>query len=217
MTKQQNLVFLGPPGVGKGTIADLISEKTGLVHISTGEIFRREIKNQTELGKKAEAYVQAGGLVPDEIVAELVRVRLTDSDCDNGFIFDGFPRNLPQATIFEKVLSEIDKKVDVVISLEAPEELLIQRLTARLTCKKCGMNFNKLFAPPAKENICDKCGGELYQREDDSLETVVDRMRVYNAETAPLVEYYKEKQLLAPVNAEQTKEMIVDEVLKVIN
>ena len=217
MIQQKNLVFLGPPGVGKGTIADLIALKTDLVHISTGEIFRNEIKNQTELGKKAESYVIAGGLVPDDIVAELVRVRLAKRDCDNGFIFDGFPRNLPQASIVEKVLGEINKKVDLVISLEAPEELLIQRLTARLTCKKCGMNFNKLFAPPLKESVCDKCGGELYQRVDDSLETALDRMQVYNNETAPLIDYYRKKGLLVSVHAEQTKDMIVTEVLKVIS
>ncbi len=217
MSAKHNLIFLGPPGVGKGTIADLISSDTGLIHISTGEIFRNEIKNRTALGIKAEKYVTSGGLVPDNIVAELVCARLAKNDCDNGFIFDGFPRTLPQADIVEKVLSEMGRAVDLVISLEANEELLIQRLTARLTCKKCGINFNKLFAPPKNEGVCDKCGGELYQRVDDSLETALDRIEVYKKETAPLIDYYKKKELLASVSSEQKINKIVQEVMKVIS
>ena len=217
MTKRHNLIFLGPPGVGKGTISELISAETGLTHISTGEIFRHEIKNSTRLGKKAKEYVTSGDLVPDKIVAELVRARLADHDCDNGFIFDGFPRNLPQADIIEKVLKEIDKSVDIVISLEAPEELLIQRLTARLTCRKCGVNFNKLFAPPKKEGVCDKCGGELYQRVDDSLETALDRMQVYGKETEPLINHYKEMGILTSVNCKEKIKIIVQKVMMVIS
>ena len=217
MIKKHNLVFLGPPGVGKGTIAEIIAAENDIVHISTGEIFRHEIKQESELGKEAKQYVAAGGLVPDNIVAKLVRARLASHDTDTGFIFDGFPRNIPQASIFENVLEEINKKLDLVISFEASEELLVQRLTARLTCKKCGTNFNKIFAPSKEEGICDKCGGELYQRVDDSLETALDRLKIYNKETAPLVDYYKEKGMLIAVNGEQPREVTVPEIIKVIS
>lgn len=217
MIKKHNLVFLGPPGVGKGTIAEIIAAENDIVHISTGEIFRHEIKQESELGKEAKQYVAAGGLVPDNIVAKLVRARLAAHDTDTGFIFDGFPRNIPQASIFENVLEEINKKLDLVISFEASEELLVQRLTARLTCKKCGTNFNKIFAPSKEEGICDKCGGELYQRVDDSLETALDRLKIYNKETAPLVDYYKEKGMLIAVNGEQPREVTVPEIIKVIS
>jgi adenylate kinase len=217
MIKKHNLVFLGPPGVGKGTIAEIIAADNNIVHISTGEIFRHEIKQGSELGEQAREYVASGGLVPDAIVAKLVRARLADHDADAGFIFDGFPRNIHQAEIFNDVLKEVNRKLDLVVSFEASEELLIQRLTARLTCKKCGTNFNKIFSPSKKEGICDKCGGELYQRVDDSLETALDRMKIYNKETAPLVDYYKEKGMLVSINGEQSREITVPEVLKVIS
>ena len=217
MITKRNLVFLGPPGAGKGTIAEILSEDANLLHISTGDIFRNEIKNKTELGKKAKEYVTSGGLVPDDLVAEMVGSRLAKSDCDDGFILDGFPRTLPQAEIFESVLTKINKKVDMVVYFEAGDELLIQRLTARIVCKDCGANFNTLFSPPKEEGICDRCGGELYQRPDDSLETATGRLAVYDKETAPLIDYYKKEGLLATVNGEQSKEITFPAVLEVVS
>src|SRR3989339_2006548 len=154
MLSKRNLVFLGAPGAGKGTIAQLLSEDTGLVHISTGDIFRNEIKNGTELGKKAKHYVTTGGLVPDELVAEMVSSRLAQDDCSDGFILDGFPRTLAQAELFRKELKKIGRELDRAVCFEASEELLLQRLTARIICRNCGANFNKVFSPPAKQGIC---------------------------------------------------------------
>lgn len=217
MITKRNLVFLGPPGAGKGTIAELLSEDEELLHISTGDIFRNEIKNETELGKKAKEYVTSGGLVPDDLVAEMVGSRLAQSDCDNGFILDGFPRTLPQAEIFETVLQKINKKVDLVVYFEAGDELLLQRLTARIICKECGANFNKIFSPPKEEGICDRCGGELYQRPDDSLETATGRLEVYKKETSPLIDYYTKAAILATVDGEQTKDKSYPAVLEVLS
>ena len=216
MLNKHNLVFLGPPGAGKGTIAQILSKETGIVHISTGDIFRNEIKNETELGKKAKHYVTTGGLVPDELVADMVSSRLSEDDCADGFILDGFPRTLPQAELFKNALDKIQKDLDCVIYFEAEEELLLKRLTARITCKKCATNFNKLFALPKEEGICDLCGGELYQRPDDSLETAKDRLSVYDKETAPLVEYYKQKNLLVALDGSQDKNITYPAVLEVL-
>jgi len=217
MITKHNLVFFGPPGAGKGTIAQMLSRNTGLVHISTGDIFRNEIKNETELGKKAKAYVTSGGLVPDNLVAEMVSARLTLDDCNNGFILDGFPRTLPQAELFEKALNKINIKIDCVLNFEAPEDLLLKRLTARIICKNCGENFNKIFSPPKKDNICDLCGGELYQRPDDSLETAKDRLKIYNEQTVPLIEYYTNKNLLISLDGSTSKDKTYPNVVKILS
>lgn len=217
MISKRNLVFFGPPGAGKGTIAQVLASDTGLVHISTGDIFRKEIKNETELGLKAKEYVTSGGLVPDDLVAEMVSSRLSEEDCREGFILDGFPRTLPQAELFKEALEKTGLHIDCVVNFEAPESLLIKRLTARIICKSCGQNFNKIFSPPKKEGVCDLCGGTLYQRPDDSLETAKDRLKVYNEQTAPLIDYYTKEGLLISVDGSQQKEVTYPAVLEVLN
>jgi adenylate kinase len=214
--KKRNLVFLGAPGAGKGTLAQILCQEMKLAHISTGDILRSEIKNGTELGKKANSYVTSGGLVPDDLVTDMVGKRLQEKDCQNGFVLDGFPRTIPQADLLEKVMVKHGIKLDKVVYFEATEGILIKRLTARLLCRKCNTNYNTVFSPPKAKGICDKCGVELYQRPDDSLETAKDRLRIYNVQTAPLVPYYKNKMLLATINAEQAKDKSYPELLKVL-
>lgn len=206
MISKKNLVFLGPPGAGKGTLSKILIKEEGLAHISTGDILRGEMSRETELGKKAREYVTTGKLVPDEIVADMVGKRLAEKDCDNGFILDGFPRTVRQAELLDECLNEIGKKLDLVVYFDAGEELLLKRLTARLTCKGCGAVFNKIFSPPAKDSVCDSCNGELYQRPDDSLETARDRLSVYNEQTSPLISYYEKKNLLDKINSELPKD-----------
>jgi adenylate kinase len=213
---KKNLIFLGAPGAGKGTFASLLNKETQLVHISTGDIFRSEIKNGTELGKKAKAYVESGGLVPDELVANMVTKRLSESDCENGFILDGFPRTLNQAELLKDTIKNINKEIDAVIYFEAGDELLLQRLTARLMCRDCSGNFNKIFSPPKVEGKCDICGGELYQRKDDSIETAKGRLELYHKETAPLVDFYSKEKILYSVNSERGKEPVLKDILKLI-
>ncbi|HBM15516.1 MAG TPA: adenylate kinase [Lentisphaeria bacterium] len=209
---KKNIIFLGAPGAGKGTFAALLVEKKALLHISTGDIFRREIKNGTELGKKAKNYVESGGLVPDEIVADMVAKRLSEPDCKEGFILDGFPRTLNQAELLKKT----GVRIDAVISFDANDDLLIKRLTARIMCRQCNENYNKLFSPPAKEGICDKCGGELYQRKDDSLETANSRLALYHKETAPLIDFYKKGKILFSLNSAREKGEVMKDLLKLI-
>ena len=209
---KKNIIFLGAPGAGKGTFAALLVEKKALLHISTGDIFRREIKNGTELGKKAKSYVESGGLVPDEIVADMVGKRLSESDCKNGFILDGFPRTLNQAELLKKT----GVGIDAVISFDAEDDLLIKRLTARIMCRQCNENYNKLFSPPKKDGVCDKCGGELYQRKDDSLETATNRLALYHKETAPLIDFYKNEKILLSLNSAREKAEVMKDLLKLI-
>lgn len=213
---KKNIIFLGAPGAGKGTFAALLVEKNSLLHISTGDIFRREIKNGTELGKKAKSYVESGGLVPDEIVTDMVTKRLAEPDCKKGFILDGFPRTLNQAALLKKSLIKNNTKIDAVISFEADDELLIKRLTARIMCRQCNENYNKIFSPPKKEGVCDKCGGEIYQRKDDSLETAVSRLQLYHKETAPLVDFYKKEGILLSLNSAREKGEVMKDLLKLI-
>lgn len=217
MIKKKNLVFLGPPGAGKGTLSEVLIKETGISHISTGNILRAEIKNETELGKKAKGFVSSGALVPDELVADMVGEWLGKDECGKGFILDGFPRTVKQAELLEKALKKIGKKLDCVIYFKAGEELLLKRLTARLTCGGCGLIFNKLFSPPKKEGVCDSCGKNLIQRADDSLETAKERLKVYNAQTAPLIEYYEKKGLLCSVDAELSKDKSYPMLISVLN
>lgn len=206
MIRKKNLVFLGPPGAGKGTLSGPLMEDEKLAHISTGDILRAEIAAGTELGKSAKGYMDAGKLVPDQVVADMVGAKLASKECAGGFILDGFPRNVAQAGLLADVMAKNGMKLDAVILFDAPEELLLQRLTARLMCRKCNAGFNKIFCPPKKEGVCDICGGELYQRDDDSLETAKNRLVVYREQTAPLIEYYKSKGLLAVIDSSLPKQ-----------
>ena len=217
MIKKKNLVFLGPPGAGKGTLSDPLMKAENLAHISTGDILRAEIKNGTELGNSAKSYMDAGKLVPDEIVAGMVAKRLASDDCKAGFILDGFPRTVPQAELLDKALKEIGMTLDAVVLFDAPVDLLIQRLTARLTCRACGASFNKLFSKPKQEGICDSCGGELYQRSDDSLETAQNRLKVYQEQTAPLVAYYEQKNMLSKIDSSLPKDQGYAALVAVLN
>ena len=184
-------ILLGPPGAGKGTQAARIIEKYQIPHISTGDIFRENIKNGTELGKKAKAYMDRGELVPDELVIDLATDRLLRDDCKAGFILDGFPRTVHQAEALDAFLKAHDSKIDVVLNLDVDEEELMKRLTGRRVCKDCGASFHVVSMPPKQEGICDVCGGELIQRADDNEETAKNRIAVYNEQTSPLIGYYR--------------------------
>ncbi|MBP3895445.1 MAG: adenylate kinase, partial [Mogibacterium sp.] len=183
-------VLLGPPGAGKGTQAVKLVEKYGVPQISTGDIFRANIKEGTELGKKAQEYTNSGKLVPDELVVELVKDRLMQDDCKNGYLLDGFPRTIFQAEELDKFLAEQGQKLDAVINFDIEGEVLIERLTGRRLCKDCGASYHIKFSPPKKEGVCDRCGGALEQRKDDTRETATDRLKVYEESTAPLIGYY---------------------------
>jgi adenylate kinase len=188
------LIFLGSPGVGKGTYTKELVEKNNLAHISTGDIFRENIKNNTELGKKAKKYIDAGKLVPDEITINMVKERLADEK--KGFILDGFPRTIPQAEALSKIT-----EIDTVINFTAEEKTILQRLSGRRICRKCGAVYHVTNIPPKKDGICDKCGGELYQRDDDKQEAIKERLKVYENQTAPLIKYYEKKGMLTTIDA----------------
>lgn len=205
-----NLIFLGPPGVGKGTIAKHIVKEKGIPQISTGDLLRAAVKEESELGKIAQEYMGSGKLVPDELVIGLLKDRIAKDDCQNGFILDGFPRTIPQAEALIKSNVQIDK----VLNFKASDELVIGRISGRRTCKKCNAIYHIRNIPPKVEGICDKCGGELFQREDDKPEKVKLRLEVYREQTAPLIDYYKEKGILADIKTEQPIPEIVADVMK---
>jgi len=185
------IMIMGPMNSGKGTYASRIAQKMGIPHISTGQIFRENIAAKTELGKKVESFINKGFLVPDDITVKVARERISKHDCKNGFIFDGFPRSIEQAKQFDKI-----SKFDMVIFLDVPKEVLIERTSGRKTCKKCGEIFNMVTFPPKKEGICDKCGGELFQREDETPEGIKKRLEEYERNTKPLIDYYKKQGVL---------------------
>ncbi len=195
-----NIIMLGPPGAGKGTQAKMLVEKLGIPQISTGDMLRAAVKEGTPMGLKAKEYMDGGKLVPDEVVIGIVKDRLAADDCAKGFILDGFPRTIPQAEALDKVLAEMGKKIEYVVNVAVPESELLTRLTGRRTCKKCGAMYHVKFNPPKQDGVCDKCGGELYQRDDDKEETILNRLKVYNDQTAPLIEYYKKQGVLVDID-----------------
>jgi len=197
------IVLLGPPGVGKGTQAKLLSERTGLAHISSGDLFRENLKNQTELGKLAQSYMSKGELVPDDVTIAMIRDRLTRADCQAGAILDGFPRTTAQADALDRMLSELGGAVTKVPYVTAPDAVLIERLSGRWTCRTNGHVFHEKNNPPKKTGVCDFDGSELYQRDDDTSETVIRRIQVYFEQTAPLIAYYRQQGKLVEIDGTQ--------------
>ena len=197
-----NLLIMGLPGAGKGTQAAKIVEEFGVAHISTGDMFRAAISNGTELGKEAKSYMDKGQLVPDIVTVGIIRDRISMSDCREGFLLDGFPRTLPQAEALDNLMEEMSSNLDAVLNISVPLDRLIDRLTGRRMCRNCGTIYHLLYNAPEVENVCDACGGELYQRDDDKEETVKSRLEVYEAQTAPLIEYYEQKGILHTINGD---------------
>jgi len=199
-----NLVFLGAPGVGKGTVAQRVEDEFGAKQVSTGDLIRAEIKAETELGKEIKAVAESGALVSDEIVAKLVEGKFASGDLDSGFILDGFPRTMEQGKLLDETLEKFSKKLDSVLYLTASEEIIIERLSGRRSCKQCGKVYHLKNIPPKEEGKCDICFGELFQREDDKPAVIKDRLRIYEESTAPLVEFYKKKSLLTEIDCSGT-------------
>ena len=193
------IVLLGPPGGGKGTQAQKLIEKYKIPQVSTGDLFRAAVKNQTELGKKAKEYMDKGSLVPDEIVIGMVKERLAKDDCKKGFILDGFPRTMAQAEALDKMLPELKMKLDAVVEIEVPDVEVVKRLSGRRTCTKCGAMYHVEFNKPKVAGKCDKCGGDLYQRDDDNEKTIKSRLDVYHSQTSPLIGYYQKKGIFKKV------------------
>ena len=195
-----NIILLGPPGAGKGTQAKMLIEEYQIPQISTGDILRAAVKEGTPLGKEAKSYMDKGALVPDSVVIGIVEERIQEPDCKKGYMLDGFPRTVPQAEALDEMLSKLSAQIDHVVSIEVANEELVKRLTGRRTCRECGAGYHVMFDPPKVEGVCDKCGGELYQRDDDNVETVTSRLNVYEAQTLPLIDYYEVKGKIRPID-----------------
>lgn len=210
------IIMLGAPGAGKGTQAKQIAEAYKIPHISTGDIFRANIKEGTELGKKAQEYMDQGLLVPDELVCDLVVDRIHKDDCAEGFILDGFPRTIPQADALDGALAKEGAKIDYAIDIEVPDENIIKRMSGRRSCKECGAIFHLVYNPPKKENCCDTCGGELVLRDDDKEEKVKKRLDVYHEQTAPLIKHYKEAGSLFEIDGTQDIKVVFDEIKSIL-
>ncbi len=211
------LVLVGPPGAGKGTQASFIASARSIPQISTGDIFRHNVSNGTELGQKAKQYMDAGDLVPDEVTIEMVRNRLAEPDAARGFLLDGFPRNVPQAEVLEDMLVEMDSKLDIVLELVVDDDEVVRRLSGRRTCRSCSTVWHLDFDPPLKEGACDRCGGQLFQREDDKPETVRHRLEVYAAQTAPLVAHYAARGYLVGIDATGPVDDVTERALEALH
>ncbi len=209
---QFNLVLLGPPGAGKGTQAGRIAAEYGIPHVSTGDILRGAVKNQTAMGLEAKKYMDAGNLVPDSVVIGIVKDRLQEGDTAKGFLMDGFPRTIPQAEALDSALDDLDRAITKVLVLLVDEDLLIRRLTGRRVCRSCQTPFHVMFSQPQVEGVCDKCGGELYQRDDDTEATVRNRLEVYRTQTEPLVDYYDEAGVVVRVDGALGAEQVFEEI-----
>ncbi len=211
-----NLIMLGLPGAGKGTQAKKLSIKYNIPHISTGDIFRNAIQNETELGKKAEEYLDSGGLVPDEITNNIVRERLKEDDCKEGFVLDGFPRTINQAEALEVMLENMGRSLDLALYINVTREELIKRLTHRRTCSNCGAVYHLDYDPPEKEGICDKCGGELIQRSDDKEEVVKERLKINSRNLKKLIEFYKNENKFAEVQSDAGIDEVFEKIDKIV-
>ena len=210
------IIMLGAPGAGKGTQAKMIAEKCGIPHISTGDTFRANIKNGTELGAKAKEYMDKGLLVPDELVCDLVVDRIQQADCEKGYILDGFPRTIPQAEALENALNAIEQKLDYAIDIDVPDENIINRMSGRRACVGCGATYHVLFNPTKVEGKCDVCGESLILRDDDKPETVKKRLDVYHTQTQPLIDFYTERKVLVEVDGTQSMDKVFDDIMKIL-
>ena len=210
------IIMLGAPGAGKGTQAKKIAEKYDIPHISTGDIFRANIKNNTELGKKAKEYMDQGLLVPDELTCDLVTDRIQNDDCSNGFILDGFPRTIPQAEALAKALKEMGTAIDYAINVDVADECIIDRMSGRRACLKCGATYHIITIPPKKEGVCDQCGSDLVQREDDKPETVKKRLDVYHEQTQPLIDFYNNEGILRTVDGTKDFEGVFADIVTIL-
>ena len=210
------IVMLGAPGAGKGTQAKMIAEKYGVPHISTGDIFRANIKNGTELGKEAKSYMDKGQLVPDELTVRLLLDRVANADCANGYVLDGFPRTIPQAEVLTAELEKLGEKVDYAVDVDVPDENIINRMSGRRACLTCGATYHIVNVPPKKEGICDTCGSELVLRDDDRPETVKKRLNVYHEQTQPLKDYYEAKGVLRTVDGTLPMMEVFEAIVKIL-
>ncbi|MBO5114572.1 MAG: adenylate kinase [Agathobacter sp.] len=206
------IILMGPPGAGKGTQAEKLVDLYQIPHISTGDMFRKAQKDGTELGLKAKSYMDQGQLVPDEVTVGIVKERLAEADCKEGFLLDGFPRTVQQADALDTILAELDMALDCVVNIEVDKAFLVDRLTGRRVCRACGATYHIANKAPKVEGVCDKCGGELYQRGDDTIETVSNRLDVYAAQTAPLIDYYKSKGIMSSIDGSKSMEEVLADI-----
>ncbi|MBR4719463.1 MAG: adenylate kinase [Lachnospiraceae bacterium] len=210
------IIMLGAPGAGKGTQAKMIAERYGIPHVSTGDIFRANIKEQTELGMEAKQYMDKGLLVPDELTVKILLDRVAKDDCKNGYVLDGFPRTIPQAEVLDKAVAELNDKLDYAINVEVKDENIVKRMSGRRACLKCGATYHIEHIPPKQEGICDKCGSELVLRDDDKPETVNKRLNVYHEQTQPLIDYYNKKGILKEVDGSQDMKDVFNAIVAIL-
>lgn len=211
-----NIILMGLPGAGKGTQASEIVKKFPIPHISTGDMFRKAIKDETDLGKEAKSYMDRGELVPDEVTVGIVKERISEDDAKKGFLLDGFPRTIEQAEALSNIMKELDREIDAVINIEVPEEELMNRLTGRRICEKCGTTYHLVFNPPKVDGICDLDGGKLYQREDDNPETVANRLNVNVKQSKPILEFYDNKNVLKNIDGSRDIKVVTNDVIDIL-
>lgn len=210
------IIMLGAPGAGKGTQAKMIADKYAVPHISTGDIFRANIKNGTELGMEAKKYMDQGQLVPDELTVRILLDRVAAEDCKNGYVLDGFPRTIPQAEVLDEALEKLNEKIDYAIDVDVPDENIVKRMSGRRACLSCGATYHITHIPPKTEGVCDRCGKDLVLRDDDKPETVTNRLEVYHAQTQPLIDFYSAKGVLKTVDGTQSMEKVFDTIVEIL-